>query len=194
MLALNNRAELVGFTEQTAGDPASKRAVRWQGAGSATDLNTRLHRAPPGLVLTSAKAVNDRGMILAESNAGLVLLRPGKNQSAAPVLGPITTPAGDTFAVNSTGEFSVAFVGTDAARAYVASVAIDDGCAQTAPALRQVRGHGDVSIRHAFCKAGAFYLKVTLADAAGNSAQVQRRLVVGDGVAAAPAAQEAPRR
>ncbi|UUZ55844.1 hypothetical protein LP419_10370 [Massilia sp. H-1] len=42
-----------------------------------------------GLVLRAGAAINDDGAILAYSNAGLVLLRPGKRGTDAPVLGPV---------------------------------------------------------------------------------------------------------
>ncbi|WP_164666724.1 hypothetical protein, partial [Pseudomonas viridiflava] len=53
------------------------------------DLNTQLYRAPAGLELRAAYRINERGDILADSNAGLVLLRPGRRGTDAPVLGPI---------------------------------------------------------------------------------------------------------
>jgi hypothetical protein len=181
VLALNNRAEMVGFIQLAQSQQATRRAVRWNGVSAPVDLNTRLYRAPAGLVLTSAKAINDHGTILAESNAGLVLLIPGKAKSAAPVLGPVTrTTAGDTVALNSVTDFTAGFVGSDAAKTHTAAATVDDGCPQTAPSLREVRGQGDVSVRHTFCKPGSFKVKITVTDGTGNTAEVQSLQFVSD--------------
>ncbi|UUZ50362.1 hypothetical protein LP420_10965 [Massilia sp. B-10] len=45
-------------------------------------------------MLRAGAAINDDGAILAYSNAGLVLLRPGKRGTDAPVLGPVAKLAG----------------------------------------------------------------------------------------------------
>jgi uncharacterized membrane protein len=181
VLALNNRMQMVGFTQQVFHDDTTRHAVFWDGINIPVDLNTRLYRAPAGLVLTSAIAINDSGAILAESNAGLVLLRPGTKQSPAPVLGPITkTMPGKTIAQNSTTDFIAEFVGSSTAATHVAAATVDDGCAQTPASLREVRGQGDVSVRHAFCKAGAFNLKIKVSDVVGNTAEVQRLQFVAD--------------
>lgn len=88
----------------------------WSDVANPVDLNTRLYRAPAGLVLYAANAINDDGAIVADSSAGLV--------------------------------------------------------------LRERRGTGDVSLRHTFCKAGAFTVKIKVTDRAGNATQVQRRVTV----------------
>src|SRR5205823_3200552 len=98
-----------------------------------------------------------------------------------PVLGPITkTTPGDTVALNAITDFTAAFVGSSAARTHVAAAAVDDGCPQTAPSLREVRGQGDVSVRHAFCKPGSFNVRIKLTDVSGNTAEVQSLQFVGD--------------
>jgi hypothetical protein len=66
------------------------------------------------------------------------------------------------------------------AESHVAAASVNDTCPQAAPSLRERRGLGDVSLRHTFCQAGAFVVKVTVTDRAGNATQVQRRLVVSD--------------
>lgn len=181
VLALNNRSQMVGFIQQADGQIATRRAVFWNAVSLPVDLNTRLYRAPAGLVLTSAKAINDHGFILADSNAGLVLLRPGRDISPGPVLGPITrTTAGDTVALNSTVDFAANFVGSSGTKTHAASAIIDDGCPQTEPSLREVRGQGDISVRHTFCKAGTFNVKVKVTDRLGNTAEVQSLQFVSD--------------
>ena len=44
--ALNNRAEMVGYTQRVAFDNRSKRAMYWNDVSDPVDLNTRLYRAP----------------------------------------------------------------------------------------------------------------------------------------------------
>jgi len=179
--ALNNRREMVGFIERTPDDFYSRRAVYWNDVADPVDLNTRLYRAPAGLVLYSANEINDNGTIVADSNAGLVLLRPGKEGTAAPVLGPIAgTAAGDTVMLNDTVDFTVNFVDSAAAESHMASASVNDACPALAPSLRERRGLGDVSLRHTFCRAGVFTVKVKVTDRAGNATQVQRRLFVTD--------------
>ena len=136
-LALNNRRQLVGYLEHTLDQPLSRRATSWNDVSSPIDLNTLLYRAPAGLQLYAASAINDDGAIVADSNAGLVLLRPGRVGSAAPVLGPITGGATDNVVTpGATVEFTVGFVDSDAAEWHRASVSIDDGCPRPAPSLR----------------------------------------------------------
>ena len=71
--AVNARGQIVGFAEDPAG---AMRAFVWSEGGGMRDLNRLLRRAPPGLVLDHALAINDSGVIVASSNTGLVLLRP----------------------------------------------------------------------------------------------------------------------
>jgi len=186
--ALNNQHEMVGYLERTAQDPRSRRAVLWTDVANPVDLNTRLYRAPAGLVLYSANAINDNGTIVADSNAGLVLLRPGKTGTAAPVLGAIAGGAADdTVALGGTLDFTVNFVDSAVAESHVAAASVDDGCPQGSPSLRERRGNGDVSLRHTFCRAGAVTVKLKVTDRAGNATQVQRRLVVTDPATASAA-------
>lgn len=178
VLALNNRRQMVGYFTRPSSDPTSRRALYWNDVSSPVDLNTRLYRAPAGLVLYSATAINNDGAIVAESNAGMVLLRPGKEGTTAPVLGPITGGVGNTVMLNERIDLLTSFVDGNAAESHVATASIDDGCPQAAPSLRERRGSGDVSLRHTFCRAGSFTVKVKVTDRAGNATQVQRRLSV----------------
>jgi hypothetical protein len=178
--ALNNRREMVGYVERTPGEWRSRRAVYWKDVANPVDLNTRLYRAPAGLVLYWAREINDNGSILADSNAGLVLLRPGRAGTAAPVLGPIAGPEEGAVTSGDTVDFSVSFVDSAAAGPHVASASVDDGCPQPVPSLREQRGLGDVSLRHTFCRPGSATVKVKVTDRAGNATQVQRRLSVLD--------------
>lgn len=183
VLALNNRREMVGLVDRTPGDSdfSSRRAAWWNGVAQPVDLNTRLYRAPAGLVLYAAKSINDSGTILAESNAGLVMLRPGREGTPAPVLGPITGAGADgVVALGATVDFTVDFVDSNIAESHRAAASVNDGCPQPVPRLRERRGLGDVSVRHTFCRAGYVSLKVRVTDRAGNATQVERLLLVAD--------------
>jgi len=70
---VNAKGQIVGFAEDSAG---AMRAFVWSEGSGMRDLNRLLRRAPPGLVLDHALAINDSGVIVASSNTGLVLLRP----------------------------------------------------------------------------------------------------------------------
>ena len=177
---INNRAEMVGFIQRTEFDERTRRAVYWNDLADPVDLNTRLYRAPGGLVLTAATGINDDGSILAESNAGLVVLRPGRGGTAAPVLGPLTAPPEADYAtLGSTLDFGLNFVDGNWAETHVASASVNDGCPQGAPSLREVRGAGDVSLRQMFCNSGFFVLEITVTDRAGNATQAERQVYVG---------------
>jgi probable HAF family extracellular repeat protein len=186
VLALNNRREMVGYLERTLQDALSRRAVLWSDVANPVDLNTRLYRAPAGLVLYAANAINDDGAIVADSSAGLVLLRPGKEGTAAPVLGAIAGGAADDAVMTGgTVDFTVNFVDSAVAESHAASSSVNDACPQATPSLRERRGTGDISLRHTFCKAGAFTVKIKVTDRAGNATQVQRRVTVTDPAALA---------
>lgn len=172
---LNNRAQMVGSIERAPGSWRGWRAAYWSGLAQPVDLNTRLHRAPGGLVLYAASAINDQGTILAHSNAGLVMLRPGRNGTPAPVLGPITGPsAEDTVPLGQLVDLSVRFVDSTITESHTATASVDDGCAQPVASVREARGSGEVSVRHRFCQPGYFAVKVEVRDRAGNATQVRR--------------------
>lgn len=180
---LNNRREMVGYLQPLPFDSASRRAVFWRGAANPVDLNTRLHRAPAGLVLGSATGVNDRGEILAMSNAGLVLLRPGRHGTAAPVLGPILgLPAFAQAPVGATLDLAASFVDDTARETHLATARVTDGCPQGAPTVREARGAGEVNLRHTFCRAGSFIIEFSLRDSAGNATAVSTQIRVTEPV------------
>jgi hypothetical protein len=97
------------------------------------------------------------------------------------VLGTVAGGAADgAVTLGDTVDFSVNFVDSAVAESHLASASVNDACPQAAPSLRERRGLGDVSLRHTFCQAGAFTVKVKVTDRAGNATQVQRRLFVTD--------------
>lgn len=76
---INNKGDIVGIWS-VSNEVAGYRAVVWTADEGRVDLNTRLLNAPPGLILTQGMAINDEGEIVAYSNAGLVLLKPGSQE------------------------------------------------------------------------------------------------------------------
>lgn len=185
--ALNNVGGMVGFVARGPQDALARCAAYWQGMTNPVDLNGRLYRAPAGLVLYAGKAINDKGDILADSNAGLVLLHPGTPVSDAPVMGPIAgATANDTVTVGARIDLTVAFVATSPSQVHAAVASVDDGCPQDKPVVREVRGNGEVDLRHAFCRAGSFTVKVRVTDKAGNATEVHRQLTVVDAPASIP--------
>jgi probable HAF family extracellular repeat protein len=174
---VNNQAEMVGTIERPASEGGGLRAVRWPGIASPIDLNTQLYRAPAGLVLSHGAAINDKGVILAFSNAGLVLLRPGKHGTDAPVLGPMMgLPA--AVGVGQQVAFTVGFVDSASGETHTASASWGDQCPATAPAVSESGGTGEVSLQHRFCAPGLFVVRVQVTDSGGRSTEILREIEV----------------
>jgi probable HAF family extracellular repeat protein len=177
---INNRGEMVGAllrAPAVPGTPYAMHAVRWPGAAMPIDLNTRLHRAPEGLKLEVALAINDDGVILAHSNAGAVLLRPGTRGTDAPVLGPIMG-APDLIEVGQNLALTVGFVDNNRAQTHSASATWTDGCDSPPPEVTEAHGVGEVRLQHRFCDAGYFMVQVVVRDSGGRSTRLQRELIV----------------
>ena len=171
---LNNRTQMVGGLGNGF---VVERAVRWNGLASPVDLNTLLYRPPAGLVLYAGLAINDAGTILAISNAGLVMLRPGTRGTDAPVLGPVT---GLPFAVDVGQDVHLAFgfVDNSATQTHTAVVDWDDGCPSPAPVVAESRGTGQVAFQHRFCTAGYFFLQIRVTDSGGRTTELFQDVIV----------------
>lgn len=70
---VNNKGQVVGRSRDASG---RERGFVWTAREGMIDLNTRLRKAPAGLVVGAALAISDNGAILAEASAGMVLLKP----------------------------------------------------------------------------------------------------------------------
>ncbi|HEX7983806.1 MAG TPA: hypothetical protein VF616_09835 [Duganella sp.] len=177
-LDINERGEIAGWTQRSTSEGNISRAVLWPSSTAmAVDLTTRLYRAPAGLVLQEALALNDNGTILARSNAGLVMLRPGLRGTDAPVLGPIvglpvTVEAGQDLAS------TLNFVDNGWIQTHKASVDWGDGCASPAPTLTEFGGSGQVRLQHRFCATGYYSIKVLVTDSGGRATELQRDVFV----------------
>lgn len=174
---INNKGEIVGLVNRHVSEGGGMRAVRWPGVAAPVDLNTRLHRPPAGLVLRMGESINDDGTILAHSNAGLVLLRPGKRGTDAPVLGPMLGFP-EVIELGLDVALTIGFVDHNGAQTHTASVAWTDGCASPAPTVRESRGVGEVRLQHRFCSEGYHAVKARVTDSGGRFTEVQRDIVV----------------
>ncbi len=176
---INNNGEMVGHLRHSLGDGSNTRAVRWAGLSTPIDLNTRLYRPPAGLVLYAGAAINDDGVILAHSNAGLVMLRPGTIGTNAPVLGPMVglprfVDLGQDLAL------SLGFVDNNSAETHRASTTWTDGCPSTAPTVTESGGVGKLKLRHRFCSAGFHTVTTRVTDSGGRSTLSQHDFLVED--------------
>ena len=182
---INNTGDIVGTAQLPAGPGQTAfRAVRWAGLTTPIDLNSRLYRAPAGLIVQAGSAINDAGDILANTNAGLVLLRPGTRGTDAPVLGPITTlPRAVQRGQDLT--FTVGFVDNGLTQTHQASVAWTDGCTSPAPTVREAAGSGQVTLRHRFCAAGFQAVRVRVTDSGGRYTELLQDVVVDEPAQAA---------
>ena len=176
--AINERGEIAGWTLRTTADGFVQRAVRWPSSTALpVDLTTRLYRAPAGLALQEALAINDHGTILAKSNAGLVMLRPGLRGTDAPVLGPMVgLPV--VVELGQELDLTVNFVDNGWAQTHTASVVWADGCPSPAPAVTEAGGVGQVRLRHRFCAVGYYAVTVVVSDSGGRSTELRRNVFV----------------
>lgn len=71
---INEKDQVVGTMLFAGGN--TEHAMTWLPSGEMIDLNTRIPRAPRGLLLIEGLSVADNGAIVARANTGLVLLRP----------------------------------------------------------------------------------------------------------------------
>ena len=175
VIDMNNRGDMVGAIGRVPG--AGTRAVRWPGLATPIDLGSRVLRPPPGLVIHAATAVNDAGHIVAHSNAGLVLLRPGSRGTDAPVLGPIAGLP-DTVDVDQEVRLSLGFVDNSPTQVHRAQVDWSDGCASPHPLLREWRGVGKLEFQHRFCAPGFQTVTVKITDSGGRETEVRRQVFV----------------
>lgn len=175
---INNLGEMAGSVTRPAAAGGGTRAVRWLSRSlPPSDLNLMLYRAPAGLVLEAGVAINDAGVMLANSNAGMVLLRPGVRGTDAPVLGPISGVQEPVIAGQDLA-LTVGFVDGLGLDTHTASVTTTDGCPVAAPKVSAVGGVGQVRLQHRFCIEGVHLLRVRVTDSSGRATDVQRYFMV----------------
>lgn len=174
-LGINRDGVVVGASNTPAGD-LDYRAFLWTRAQGMFDLNRRIRNAPPGLVVTGALAVSDSGTIVAESNAGLVLLMPRAGGTDAPVVGPIA--AGGPVVAGTRAAFAADFTDRNRTDTHTALWFWGDDCTHTPGTVIEKDGAGTASGDHLFCNAGVYPVALTVKDNTGLSATVSRDVVV----------------
>lgn len=176
-LGVNGLGQIVGLAENRAGEA---RAFAWTAQGGMVDLNKRLRKAPAGLVLDNAIAINDSGAIVASSNAGLVLLKPvmaNKSEPAGgPVVGPIVLPAVARAGVAL--QATLAFVDEDRAGTRSVSWSWGDGSGAQAGRVAEANGAGSASAGHSFAAPGIYRVAATVTDGRGRSTTVSHSVAV----------------
>jgi len=182
--AVNARGQVVGFAENRAG---AMRAFAWSAASGMLDLNGALRHAPPGLVLEHAVAINDSGAIVANSNAGLVLLRPDHEHGGAvrghllgPVVAAVSVRPGEQL------QARVGFVDEDHTGTRSVSWSWGDGSGEQAGKLREHGGAGAASASHAYAAAGSYEIVVRIVDRDGHGTAVSRRVDVTESADSKP--------
>lgn len=179
--AINDDGVSVGLTSTDFLGP--HRAYRWSRTGVATDLNLRLHNAPPGLVVTEGLGIATNGDILANSNAGLVFLRRGGGGTDAPVLGPIQLP---DLRENVLARLSASFRDRNASDTHTATVDWGDGRGPRPAAVRKTNGVGEVLAEHTYPTPGDYRVSVVVTDSARRSTATSAIVWVGAGTGSAP--------
>jgi uncharacterized membrane protein len=177
--ALNDEGMSVGLVRSSMLDEG--RAYRWSRTGVATDLNLRLHNAPPGLVVTEGLGIAANGDILAQSNAGLVFLRCGGAGTDAPVLGPLQIPA---LREKELARLTLSFRDRNASDTHTATIDWGDGSGALPAVVRERNGTGTVQAEHTYGVAGDYRATVIVTDSARRRTTMSALVRVGfiDGV------------
>jgi probable HAF family extracellular repeat protein len=151
-------------------------AFAWTARGGMVDLNHRLRRKPLGLVLDLALGVADDGTIVASSNAGLVVLKPGGGGPAAPVVGPIVNAASARSGTSFTAIRH--FFDTDTGDTHQATWTWGDGSKPERAVLSERNGSGTVRATHTYREPGDYLVVTTVTDSTGRQASAATLLTV----------------
>lgn len=170
---VNGRGQVVGFAEDKAG---AMRAFAWSAGGGMLDLNRLLRRAPPTLVLEHAMAINDRGEIVASSNAGLVLLRPDHGRKTGHTVGPIVSAR--TIEVGAPLQASVSFVDGDRAGTRGVEWSWGDGSSGAARRIDERGGVASARASHSFSAPGNYTVTATVVGRDGRRTVVSQDVQV----------------
>ena len=179
-LNLNDSGVVVGLVRPS--NPFESRAYRWSPGGAAVDLNTRLFNAPAGLVLTEARAISPSGDIVADSNAGLVLLRRGGGTTDAPVLGPIQLSSQRP---NEAVQLTLSFRDRNPGDSHTATIDWGDGRGPQTATVVESRGKGEVRGTYTFPAEGGYGIVVRVTDSSRLTTVVRQQV---DVFASTPAA------
>jgi probable HAF family extracellular repeat protein len=170
-LYVNTKGQIVGWSRSKAG---AMKPFLWSAGSGMVDLSKRLYKAPAGLKVDEAMAISDNGVIVAGSNAGLVLLTPYTG-SGAYAVGPVAAP--DLVEVGKPLDASVSFAGEEAVGIRSVSWSWGDGVAAQAGALKEERGAGSASASHRYTAPGIYPVTATVVNRAGQSVTVSRQVI-----------------
>jgi probable HAF family extracellular repeat protein len=191
-LGVNTLGQVVGLAS-TGARSEPTHAFLWSQGRGMVDLNKRVARLPAGLWLEAADAIADSGAIVAETNAGLVLLKPadgpagGATSGSAP--GPLLGPIAGADMVKTGAPFSpsTSFVDDATAGSHSVSWGWGDGSSDAPLKANESGGTGSASAMHVYSRPGIYTVTAQVTDRAGNSASVSRDLVVVEPSAGAAA-------
>ncbi|WP_313706824.1 PKD domain-containing protein [Massilia sp.] len=172
VLSINDKGQLVGLADDAT---QASLAFLWSARTGMLDLNRRLRHAPPGLVLDAALAINDSGAIVASSNAGLVLLKPGRGNRDGHAVGPIEAP--ELARVGAPVQASVAWVDPDGTGTRSIAWSWGDGSGGTGK-MRLANGAGSARASHSYAAPGIYPVTATIVDGSGRSTAVSQNVVV----------------
>ena len=121
---------------------------------------------PRALVIESVWGVADNGTILARSNAGLVVLKPGMPPDDAPVLGGLAN--GTTFFYTAPYAAVTWFLDANAADTHRATWRWGDGSRPEAATVTERNGAGRISGVHRYREPGTYQVTLTVTDSGGR--------------------------
>lgn len=169
---IDEHGVIVGLARPTVS--SEDRAWRWSRAGS-VDLNARLLNPPSGLVVTNALGIAANGDIVANSNAGVVVLRHGGRGTDAPVVGPIQL---SELRLNAPFRLALSFRDRNPGDTHRATIDWGDGRGPQAASVREYRGKGVVRAAHTYTTEGDYNIVVRVTDSTGKTTmQVEQRLI-----------------
>ena len=170
---LNDSGTVVGEMWSNTPGAGIHRGYRWARNGKAVDLNTRLLDVPDGLIVTQALRISPSGDIIANSSAGLVLLRRASGTNA-PVVGPIQMP--DVVHPAEAVSLALSFRDRNKQESHSATVDWGDGSGPQAAGVSESKGQGALSAAHTYANAGFYTIVVRVTDSAGRVTSQARHL------------------
>jgi probable HAF family extracellular repeat protein len=173
---VNDKGDVVGGSNTAVDTP--RRAFFWSAKEGMIDLNTRLRHAPAGLVLDTALAISNNGLIVSTSNAGLVLLKPDCGCRGPHAVGPIASV--DMVEVGTPFDGRVSFAGSDTTARHYVSWSWGDGSGAQAGQASEGKGSGHATGSHSYAAPGIYTISATVTDLGGNSTTVARKIIAYD--------------
>jgi probable HAF family extracellular repeat protein len=171
-IGVNNKAHVVGLADVSLFDSSG---FIWTAKDGMIDLNTRLRDVPPGLKVHLGYAISDNGVILANSNAGFVLLKPDCGCPGSHTVGPIN--AAHMVEVGAPFDASVSFADEDKAAQHNVFWSWGDASGDQQGNARASKGVGHASASHRYTTPGIYTVSVKVGDRSGQGSTVSRTIV-----------------